>query len=127
LNRAASAIGALSEFAGEEVGAGEKVGIGDLLLADLVEIGGGDAATGGAAGFLGEDVDAVVFPSEIEEAVSEIGDEGALVDEETRKNGVPFTFERLGFPPDLARIGDDAAADAEMGGVADDDPSGQQV
>lgn len=121
------AVGALGEAAGEEVGAGEEVAVGDLPLGGLVGVGRGDATAGGAAGFLGENVDAVVFPGEVEEAVGEVGDHGALVDEEPVDDAIALMFERGGFPPNLAGIGDDAAADGEVGDVALDEAAGQEV
>ena len=127
LDGAQRAVGALGELAGEVIRAGEKIGEGDLPLADLVVVGGRDAAAGGAARLLGEDVDAVVLPREVEQAVGEVGDHRALVDQQAGEDGVALFLERAGFPPDLARVGDDAAADAEMRGVAHDDAGGQEV
>jgi len=56
LNDAQGAVGALGEFAREEIRSGLEIGERHLPLADLVGVGGRDAAAGGAAGFLGEDV-----------------------------------------------------------------------
>jgi len=127
LDGAQGAVGALSDFAGVEIGAGQKVGVGNLPLADLIGVGGGDAAPGGAPRFFVQDVGAVVFPGEIEEAVNEVGDHGALVDGETTDHRVAFGLEGGGFPPDFAGIGDDAAADGEVGDVFFDDAGRQEV
>jgi hypothetical protein len=127
LDGAQRAVGALRELAGEVVRAGEEIGIGDLRLADLVPVGRRDAAAGRAARLLGEDVGAVVLPGEVEQAVREVGHHRALVDEEAREDGVAFLFERLGLPPEFARVGHDAAADAEVRGVPHDDAGGEEV
>jgi hypothetical protein len=115
------------EFAGEVVRAGEEIRVGDLGLAHLVPVGRRDAAAGGAARFLGEDVGAVVLPGEVEQAVREVGHHGALVDDEAGEDGVALLFERFRLPPELARVGDDAAADAEVRGVLHHDTGGQEV
>jgi hypothetical protein len=127
LDRAAGAVGALRELAREVVRAAEEVGVGDLLLADLVEVGRRDATAGGAARFVGQDVDAVVLPREVEQAVREIGDERAFVDQQPGENRVALLLERARLPPELARVGDHAAADAQVGGVLHDDAGGEQV
>ena len=108
------AIGALGELAGEIVGAGLEIGKTNLPLGDFVAVGRRDAAAGGTARLLPEHVGAVVLPREVEQAVREVGDQRALVDEQARKHGIALVLERPGLPPDLARIGDDAAADAEV-------------
>ena len=40
---------------------------------------------------------------------------------------MPFFLEGLCFPPNLARIGDDSAPDAEMSGVFYDNTGGEKV
>jgi hypothetical protein len=40
---------------------------------------------------------------------------------------VALGLEGFGFPPDFARVGDDAGADAEVFRVADDDAGGEEV
>ena len=53
--------------------------------------------------------------------MAEVGDEGALVDGEALDDLEAALLERLDLPPELARVGDDAAADGQMGdGVLDD-------
>ena len=127
LNRAAGAVRAGGELAREEIGAGEKIRKRDLPLPHFVKVRRRDAAAGGAAGLLGEHVDAVILPREIDQPVREIGDERALVDQQARKDGVAFFLQRLRFPPDLSRIGDDTAADAEVRRIADHHARRQQV
>lgn len=127
LDGADGAFGALGDFTGVEIGAGEEVGVGDLPLANLVGVGGRDASAGGTAGLFLEDVLPVVFPSEIEEAVNKVGDHGALVDGEAVDDDVAFGLEGRGFPPDFTGVGDDAAADGEVGDVFLDDAGGQKV
>ena len=59
--------------------------------------------------------------------MAKIGDEGAFVDQQAGLNGVAFAFERTGFPPDFARIGNDAAADGEVADLFRNDAGGQEV
>ncbi len=59
----------------------EEFGIMNLELTDLVGVSGRDAATGRAAGFMAQDVDAIVFPSQIEDAVGDIAHHAAFIDE----------------------------------------------
>ena len=127
LDGSAGAVGAVREFLGEGFAGAEKVGVINLPLAGFVAVGRGDAATGGAARFFLQDVSSVIFPREVEQAVAKIGDEGAFVDQQAGLNGVAFAFERAGFPPDFARIGDDTGTDGEMGNFFFDDASGQEI
>ena len=127
LDGAQGAVGALGEFAGEEIRAREKIGKCDLLLADFVEVGGGDAAAGGATRLFAEDLDAVIFGGEVEESVGEVGDHCALVDQEAGEDRVALEFEGFRFPPDLAWICDHAGPDAKVRGVADDDTGREEV
>ena len=101
LNGAHRPVSAMGDFAGVEIGSGEEVRVGDLPLPDLIEVGGCDPASGGAAGFFLEDVGAVVFPGEIEQAMDQVGNHGAFVDGETLDDLVALVFKRSGFPPDL--------------------------
>jgi len=127
LDGAQGAVGAGGELAGECLAGAAEIGVVDLPLAGLVAVGGGDAAAGGTAGLLAEDGDAIVFPGEVEQAVGEVGDEGALVDGEAVDDLEAAFLQRLDLPPELARVGDDAAADGEVldGGL--DDAGGEEV
>ncbi len=127
LDGAAGAVGPLGELAGEIIRSAEKVGVGDLPLADLVEVGRGDATARGAAGLLLQDVGAVVLPSEVEEPVGDVRDHGAFIDQQPVEDGVAFLLKGAGLPPDLARVGHDAAAHAEVGDILDDHAGGQEV
>jgi hypothetical protein len=69
----------------------------------------------------------VLAASEVEQPMREIGHQRAFIDEKPRQNGVALLFERAGFPPNLPRIGDHAAADAQVGGLAHDDARREQV
>ena len=70
---------------GETLGVGglstEELGIINLHLANFVSVSGRDAATRGAAGLLAKRMDTVVFPSEVEDAVGDVADHAALIDE----------------------------------------------
>ena len=127
LDGAQGAVGALGELAGVVFAGAEEIGVSDLPLADLVSVGRGDAAAGGAARLLGEDLYAVVFPCEVEQAVGEVGDHGALVDDEAGEDVVALALEREGFPPGLARISDYAGANGEGGDLFFNDAGGEQV
>ena len=59
----------------------KELGIVDLELADFIRVGRRDASTGRAAGFVAEDVDAVVLPSEVEDAMGDVTDHATFVDE----------------------------------------------
>ena len=83
----------------------------NLELADFVRVGGRDAATGRAAGFVAEDVDTVVFPSQVEDAVRDIADHAAFVDEQAGEDRDTNLLEGQRFPEGLARVGDDAGAE----------------
>ncbi len=74
-------VGALGEFARKEVGASKEIRECHLPLADFVGVSGRDAAASRSAGFFGEDLFAIIFPSKIEEAMREVGDHCALVDQ----------------------------------------------
>ena len=127
LDGAEGAIGPLGEFSRKEIWASEKVGVSDLGLAHLVKVGGSDPSAGGAARFFGENLGAIIFPSEIEQAVGEIGDHRAFVDDEAGENGVTFLLKRAGFPSKFAGIGHDATANAEVRGITHNDASRQEV
>jgi len=114
LDRAQRTVGAGGELFGKRFARAAEIREIHLPLAHLVEVGGRDAAAGGAARLLAEHVDAVVFPREVEQAVREVGDERALVDHQARQNGVALLFERARLPPDLARVGDAAGTHAEI-------------
>ena len=70
---------------GETLGVGglstEELGVINLHLADLVSVSRRDAAAGRAAGLLAKRVNAVVFPSEVEDAMGDVADHAALIDE----------------------------------------------
>ena len=121
------AVGALGEFLGVGLAGAKEVGVGDLPLAHFILIGRRDATAGGATRFLMEDVHAVVFPGEVEQAMGQVGNQGALVDDEAGEDVVALLFEWHGLPPGLARVGDDAGADREMGELFFDHAGGQQV
>jgi len=127
LNGPQCAIGTLGEFARKVVRPREEVGKGDLLLAHFVEIGGGDAATGGAAWFFAEDIDAVVFGGEVEQAMGDVRNHGAFVDEQAREDRMAFELQRFCLPPDLTWVSDDSGPDAQVGSVPDDDSGGKEV
>ena len=99
----------------------------ELELADLVGIGRRDAAAGGAAGLVAEDIDPVVLPGEVEDAVRDIADHAALVDEQAREDRDADLLEGQGLPEGLAGVGDDAGAKREAGHVVFGDTAGEQV
>jgi hypothetical protein len=70
---------------GETFGVGglsaEELGVINLHLADFVRVSGRDATTRGTAGLLAKRMDAVVFPGEVEDAVGDVADHAALIDE----------------------------------------------
>ena len=127
LDKPQGAISPLGKLARKPVPPRMKIRECDLPLADLVEIGRRDSAAGGPTGFLGEDVRAIVLPREIEQAVREIGHQGAFVDEESRQHGVALLFQGPGLPPYLARIGHHAAANAQVRHGRDRHAGGQEV
>ncbi len=59
--------------------------------------------------------------------MGEIGDHGALVEDEAGEDVVALALERLGLPPGLARVGDDAGADGEDGYLFFHYAGGQEV
>ena len=105
----------------------EELGVVDLELADFVRVSRRDAAAGGAAGFVAEDVDAIVFPGQVEDAVGDVADHAALVDEQAVEDRDADLLEREGFPEGLARVGDDAGAEGEAGDVVFGHAARQQV
>ena len=127
LDGAFSTVDALPDLAGVGVLFAEEVGVVDLELADFVEVGGGDAAAGGAAGLALQDVDAVVLPGQVEEPVDRVGDEAALVDGEAAQGVVAVVPGVGALPEELAGIGHDAAADGQVGDVGIGYAAGQQV
>ncbi|OPZ74373.1 MAG: hypothetical protein BWY82_00729 [Verrucomicrobia bacterium ADurb.Bin474] len=99
----------------------------DLPLVYLVAESRRDAASGGTSGFLFQDMRPIVFPCEIEESMAQIADLGALVDAQSRKNGIPECFDRLHLPPDLARIGHDPGTHREMFNPGIHNSAGQEI
>ncbi len=104
-----------------------EVGVENLELADFVEIGGRDAAASGAARVVFEDVHAVVFEGEVEQAVADVGNQATLVDREALERDVAVLLGVGDFPEELARVGDHAAADRQMRDVRVGDAAGQEV
>ena len=80
LDYAKGASDAALHFLGEVAFRAEKVGVVNLKLPNFVEVGGGDATTRGTTGFAFLDVDAVILPGEVKQAVAEVRDEATLVD-----------------------------------------------
>ncbi len=127
LDDAQRALGSLTEFLGEDFFVAEEIGVINLELADLVEIGGCDAAAGGAAGIFFQHVDTVVFPREVEQAVAEVGDQATLVDGEALECDMAVFLRISDFPQELARVGDNAATDGQVRDVWIRDATGQEV
>ena len=127
----AHGIAGAAEAGGEALGVGgrfaEELRIMDLHLADLVGIGRGDPAARGAARLLAEHVDAVVFPSQVEDAMGDVADHAAFVDEQAVQDGDADLLEGERLPEGLAGVGDHAGAEREAGHVVFGDAAGQQV
>ena len=81
LDGAKSTVSPLGEFTGEEIRTGVKIGVRDLPLAGFIAVRGSDAAAGGTAGLLLQNIYPVIFPSEIKQAMREVRDHRALIDE----------------------------------------------
>ena len=105
----------------------EELGVMDLELADFVGVGRGDAPAGGAAGLVAEDVDAVGFPGEVEDAVRDVADHAAFVDQQAGQDGDADLLERQGLPEGLARVGHDAGAERQAGHVMFGHAAGKEV
>ena len=89
----------------------EEFGVMDLELTHLIGVSGRDATAGGATGFVAEDVDTVVFPGQVEDAVGDIAHHAAFVDEQAGEDRDADLLEWQRFPEGLARVGDDAGAE----------------
>lgn len=99
----------------------------DLPLAGLIPVGRRNAASGGAARLFLKNMGAVMFPGEVEQAVGKVGHHGSLVDGQAGENAVAALFERMRFPPDFSRIGNDAAPEGEMGDLCFHHPRREQI
>ena len=97
----------------------------NLELADFVRVSGRDAASGGAAGFVAEDVDTVVFPGQVEDAVGDVADHAAFVDEQAREDRDTNLLEWQCFPEGLAWVGDDTGAEGEASDIMFGDATGE--
>ena len=113
---------------GRVIGFGaEEFGVVDLELTDLIGVSGRDATSGRATSFMTEDMDAIVFPSQVEDAVGHIAHHAAFIDEQSGEDGDADFFKRKGFPESLARIGHDARAEGEAGDIMFGDAAGEKV
>ena len=105
----------------------EEIGVGNLPLTDFVAVGGRNAASRGTARKVFENVHAVIFKREVEHAVRDVAEHGALVDAQARVNRDVHLFERTRFPVEFARVGNHAGPDGEYGHILFDNACGKQV
>jgi hypothetical protein len=99
----------------------------DLHLADLVGVSGRDAAARRATRLLAERMDTVVFPSEVEDAVSDVTDHATFINQQSAENGDTNFFQRECFPESFTWISDNAGAKCQTGHIVFGDASRQEV
>ena len=124
---AQGAADAMAQFAGEDLFICAKVRIGDLHLRDLVRVSGRNPASGRTAWFFFENMNAVILPGEIEQAVREIGNERAFVNAQAAESRMTVEFGVGALPEKLARIGHHPAADQEVWHVGIHHTAGDEV
>ena len=91
-------VGTITQLGGEDFFRRAEVGVENLELADFIEVGGGDAAASRATWVVFEDVHAVVFEGEVEQAVADVGNEATLVDREALECDVAVLLSIGDFP-----------------------------
>lgn len=124
---AQGSVDSASHFCCEFIAGGKKIGVINLKLADLVQVGRRDAAPGRAAFFAAQNVNSIVLPGKVEEAVREVGDEAALVDSEAFQSHMAMNFSIGGLPEEFPRIGHHAGTDGQVGYIGIGHAAGKQI